>query len=379
MNEIPLQPFARSARPTLGVEWEVGIIDSRTGELVPVAGPLIEAISKTDPGLHVEREFLANTVEVISPVLENAAQVRSFITDAHETLTKASIDASTVLGFPIKPWAGGCHPYARWDQQVLTEKYTYEEIIERTQYWGRHMLIWGVHVHIGCRHEDRVWPLINALLMQFPHILALSASSPFWEGVDTGYVSHRTMLYQQLPTAGIPPQFRSWEEYSSYVEDQMHSGVINHTGSMHFDIRPASKWGTIEIRIADSVSNPAELAAIVAFIHCLFIYYDRVIDRHGIEALPSLQDWHVRENKWRAARYGLEAIVITSRNTDEKLVTEDIRDWVEVLMPIAQEFGCEEELRGVLSIIDMGNPATRMREAFEKGTSLQELVVENWE
>ncbi|MDO4910173.1 MAG: glutamate--cysteine ligase [Corynebacterium sp.] len=374
-----VQPFARSEKPTLGVEWEVGIIDARTGDLVPMAGPLIEAAHKIDPDLHVEREFLANTVEVVSPIFESASEVSGFLEKAKSTLTEASKSASELTGFPLGLWAAGCHPFAQWDQQVLTEKYIYEEIIERTQFWGRHMLIWGVHVHIGCRHEDRVWPLINAMLMQLPHILALSASSPYWQGVDTGYVSHRTMLYQQLPTAGIPPQFHSWEEYSSYVDDQMHSGVINHTGAMHFDIRPASKWGTIEIRIADSVADPAELASVVALIHCLYIYYDRLIDEQGIEALPSLQDWHVRENKWRAARYGLDAIVITSRDTDEKLVTEDLADWVEKLTPIAEEFGCLSELRGIFEIIKKGNPATRMRKALASGESLVDVVKKTWQ
>ena len=140
------------------------------------------------------------------------------------------------------------------------------------------MLIWGIHAHVGIRHEDRVWPLIHALMTCHPHMLALSSSSPGWNGLDTGYASNRTMLYQQLPTAGLPPQIHSWEEWSSYMKDQSRSGVINHTGSMHLDIRPAGKWGTVELRVCDSVSSTIELAALSAFMHCLVVYFDEKID-----------------------------------------------------------------------------------------------------
>ncbi len=226
------------------------------------------------------------------------------------------------------------------------------------------MLIWGIHTHVGISDKERVWPIINALLTKFPHLLALTASSPGWEGIDTGYASNRTMLYQQLPTAGLPYQFQSWSEWEDYMRDQDRSGVINHTGSMHFDIRPAGKWGTVEVRVCDSTSNLRELAAAVALTHCLVVHYDRMLDRG--EELPSLQDWHVAENKWRAARYGLDALVITSRATEERLVTDELRDLVAELSPLARELGCYDELQLVLEIIDTGAGYQRQRELFQQ-------------
>jgi carboxylate-amine ligase len=252
---------------------------------------------------------------------------------------------------------------------VLSEKQSYNEIIERTQYWGRQMLIWGIHVHVGVGGRDRVWPIINAVMTQYPHVLALSASSPAWEGLDTGYASNRTLLYQQLPTAGMPYQFSDWDEWEAFNVDQDRSGVINHTGSMHFDVRP-SKYGTVEVRFADSTMEVREVGAIAAFIHCLVAYYER--EWEAGRDLPTLQYWHVAENKWRAARYGLDALIITDRETTERLVTDDLADWVERLTPLSEDLGCAAELAEVSRIVERGGDYALQRAAArEAGAALE--------
>ena len=225
------------------------------------------------------------------------------------------------------------------------------------------MLLWGIHCHVGISHEDRVWPIINAIMTKYPHLLVISASSPGWDGIDTGYASNRTMLYQQLPTAGMPYQFRDWDEWVQFMREQQTSGVISHTGSMHFDVRPAAKWGTIEVRISDATSNLRELAGIVALTHCLVVYYDRMIDVG--EELPTLQPWHVAENKWRGARYGLDALVITSRDTDERWVTDELNDMLDELRPIAEELDCVEEMEIVREIMDRGAGYQRQRKIYQ--------------
>lgn len=353
-----MQEFQASPKPTLGVEWEVSLIDPETRDLVPRAADVVALVQAKYPDIHLEREFLANTVEMVTPVCDTVPQAVDYLDHA----LSAVKEAAGALG--LKLWGSGSHPFCDFRTQPTSEKGSYAEIIERTRYWGNQMLIWGIHVHVGISDKDRVWPIINALLTKFPHLLALTASSPGWEGIDTGYASNRTMLYQQLPTAGLPYQFRNWSEWEDYMHDQDISGVINHTGSMHFDIRPAGKWGTIEVRICDSTSNLRELAATVALTHCLVVHYDRMLDAG--EALPTLQDWHVAENKWRAARYGLEALVITSRATDERLVMDELRDLVVELSPLAKELGCYDELQIVLDIINTGAGYQRQRELFNK-------------
>ncbi|MDY5784739.1 glutamate--cysteine ligase [Corynebacterium sp.] len=352
----PYRDFARSPKPTLGVEWEICLVDPETRDLVPRAAEVIDEAHSRYPELHLEKEFLQNTVELVTPVCTNTAEA---LDNLQSTLAKLRTVAEDK---GLKLWAGGGHPFSDFRTQPLSPKITYQEIIERTQYWGRQMLLWGIHCHVGIRHEDRVWPIINALMTKYPHLLAISASSPGWDGIDTGYASNRTMLYQQLPTAGMPYHFDTWDEWVQFMTDQRTSGVINHTGSMHFDIRPAAKWGTIEVRISDATSNLRELAAVVALTHCLVVHYDRMLDEG--RQLPSLQPWHLAENKWRGARYGLEALVITSRETDERWVTEELAELVDALQPIARELGCVDELNLVLEVLERGPGYKRMRRIY---------------
>lgn len=353
--------FKRSPRPTLGVEWEIALLDPETRDLVPRAADIVEIVHRDNPGLHLEREFLQNTVELVTGICDTVPEAVADL----DTSLQAVVAAADELG--LKVWASGSHPFSDFRTQPVSLKGSYAEIIARTQYWGSQMLIWGIHVHVGISHEDRVWPIINALCTNYPHLLALTASSPGWDGIDTGYASNRTMLYQQLPTAGLPYQFQSWQEWVDYMHDQDRSGVINHTGSMHFDIRPASKWGTVEVRISDATSNLRELSAVVALTHCLVVHYDRMIDRG--EQLPSLQPWHIAENKWRAARYGLEAQIIVNRDTDERWVTEELAEMVTDLAELAEELGCARELQLVQEILERGAGYHRQRRLFQQSGS----------
>ena len=366
--KIPAEQFARSPEPTLGVEWEVALVDRETRDLVPRGAKLIDLANAAHPEIHLEKEFLQNTVELVTGICHTVPEA---IADLQNSL-KVVEAAADELGVDV--WASGGHPFTDFRENPLSDKPSYKEIIARTQYWGKQMLLWGTHVHVGISHENRVWPIINALMTKYPHLLAISAFSPGWEGLDTGYASNRTMLYQQLPTAGMPYQFHDWAEWQSYMRDQAISGVINHTGSMHFDIRPASKWGTVEVRVSDATSNLRELSAIVALTHCLVVYYDRLID--AAEPLPTLQPWHVAENKWRGARYGMDALVITSRETDEAWVKDELAEVVEELTPIARELGCVNELELIHEIIDKGAGYERQRRLFEETGSWRKVVEE---
>jgi len=366
-TEYAEETFARSPQPTLGVEWEVALVDPLTRDLVPRASEIVDAVAQSAPDIHLEKEFLQNTVELVTGICHSVPEA---IAELH-TGIRAVQAAAEERGMRV--WASGGHPFSDFRQNPVSEKQTYSEIINRTQYWGQQMLLWGTHVHVGISHEDRVWPIINALMTKYPHLLAISACSPGWDGIDTGYASNRTMmLYQQLPTAGMPYQFENWQQWQDYMRDQSISGVINHTGSMHFDIRPASKWGTIEVRVSDAASNLRELSAVVALTHCLVVHYDRMIDAG--EQLPTLQPWHVAENKWRAARYGMDALVITSRETDERWVEDELTELVEQLTPLARELGCARELELVLEIIERGAGYERQRTQFENSGDWKSVV-----
>lgn len=342
--------FAGSARPTLGVEWEFALVDAVTGELSNEAAAVIAEIGGTP---HVHKELLRNTVEVVTGVCDTVPEAMA---DLRSTLTAVR---QVVRGRGMELFCAGTHPFAQWSSQQLTEAPRYAELIKRTQWWGRQMLIWGVHVHVGISSAHKVMPIISSLLNHYPHLLALSASSPFWAGEDTGYASNRAMMFQQLPTAGLPFQFQTWREFEGFVHDQKTTGIIDHINEVRWDIRPSPHLGTVEVRVCDGVSNLTELAALVALTHCLIVDLDRRLEAG--EELPVMPPWHVQENKWRASRYGLEAIVILDADSNERLVTDDLPDLLDRLTPVARSLGCADELAAVADIPRRGASYQRQR------------------
>lgn len=347
--------FAGSPRPTLGVEWEFALVDHQTRDLSNEAAAVIADIGETP---HVHKELLRNTVEVVTGVCDTVAEAMA---DLRSTLVSTR---EVVSGRDMELFCAGTHPFAEWSTQKLTDAPRYAELIKRTQWWGRQMLIWGVHVHVGVSSAHKVMPIISALLNHYPHLLALSASSPFWAGEDTGYASNRAMMFQQLPTAGLPFQFQTWREFERFVHDQKKTGIIDHINEIRWDIRPSPHLGTIEVRVLDGVSNLAELSALVALTHCLIVDLDRRLDAG--EQLPVMPPWHVQENKWRAARYGLDAIIILDADSNERLVTEDLDDLLTRLQPVAESLHCADELAAVADIPRRGASYQRQRRVAEE-------------
>ncbi|KUI27436.1 carboxylate--amine ligase [Mycobacterium sp. IS-1742] len=347
--------FAGSPRPTVGVEWEFALVDAHTRDLSNEAATVIAEIGETP---HVHKELLRNTVEVVTGICENTGEAMEDLRNTLQTVRRIVRDRGMEL------FCAGTHPFADWSRQQLTDAPRYAELIKRTQWWGRQMLIWGVHVHVGISSAHKVMPIISSLLNQYPHLLALSASSPYWDGADTGYASNRAMMFQQLPTAGLPFQFQSWPEFERFVHDQKKTGIIDHMNEIRWDIRPSPHLGTVEIRVFDGVSNIAELGSLVALTHCLVVDLDRRLDAG--EQLPVMPPWHVQENKWRAARYGLDAEIILDAESNERLVTEDLDDLLTHLEPVARSLGCADELAGVADIYRDGASYQRQRRVAEE-------------
>ncbi|QSE79701.1 glutamate--cysteine ligase [Rhodococcus koreensis] len=352
-------PFPGSPRPTLGVEWEIALVDRVTRDLSNTAAEVFDAVANLagpeDP--RITKELLRNTVELVTGIHSTVGEAMDDLDESLDLLRRAA----NPLGVDLI--CAGTHPFAQWSTQLVTRTPDYDELIERTQWWGRQMLIWGVHVHVGVSSPQKVFPILNALLQRYPHLLALSASSPMWAGVNTGYASNRALMFQQLPTAGLPYQFANWAQYEDFISDQMKTGVITKIGGMHWDIRPAPRWGTIEVRVFDGISTRAELSSLVALVHCLIVDLDRRFEAG--ENLPNLQPWHVKENKWRAARYGLDAEIILDEDSNERLVTDDLNDLLEKLAPTAVRLGCADELAAVEEIPRRGASYQRQRQVAE--------------
>jgi len=347
--------FAGSARPTVGVEWEFALVDAQTRDLSNEATAVIAEIGE-NPRVH--KELLRNTVEIVSGVCDCTAQA---VEDLRATLRSAR---QIVRDRGMELFCAGTHPFARWSAQRLTDAPRYAELIKRTQWWGRQMLIWGVHVHVGIRSAHKVMPIITSMLNYYPHLLALSASSPWWGGEDTGYASNRAMMFQQLPTAGLPFHFQTWSEFEGFVYDQKKTGIIDHMDEIRWDIRPSPHLGTIEVRIFDGVSNLRELGALVALTHCLVVDLEHRLDVG--ETLPTMPPWHVQENKWRAARYGLDAEIILDADSNERPVAEDLTGLLNRLEPVAKSLHCADELAMVPDVYQRGASYQRQRRVAEE-------------
>ncbi len=349
--------FRPSPRPTVGVEWEFALVDRTTRDLSNCAAQVFDAVhqgegSRVDES-KLHKELLRNTVEVVTGICEDVPEAMADLADTIRSVRR------TARAMGVDLYAAGTHPFAEWSVQLLTPGDRYEELINRTQWWGRQMLIWGLHVHVGLGERSHVLPIVSSLLNHFPHLQALSASSPLWSGTDTGYASNRAMMFQQLPTAGLPFQFRTWAEYEAFVDDHFRTGVIEHLNDIRWDIRPSPGLGTVEMRVCDVVSTVREVAALTALTQCLVVDLDRRL-RAG-EEVPTMPPWYVQENKWRAARYGLDAEIILDAAGNERLVTDDLHDLLERLTPLARELRCEDELASVADIPKLGASYQRQR------------------
>jgi carboxylate-amine ligase len=362
-------PFARSERSTLGVEWELALVDADSGDLRQVAQTVLDAVAPHDGGEHptIKQELLLNTVEIVTGVCrtvgEAAADLERSMAEIREVTDPLRVELM----------CAGTHPFARWSNQKVTDKQRYATLIDRTQWWGRQMLIYGVHVHVGIEDRAKVLPILRAMLTYFPHLQSLSASSPFWGGKDTGYASNRALMFQQLPTAGLPFQFDRWEELEAYTADMVHTGVIDQFDEIRWDLRPSPRFGTLEMRICDGASNLTEVAAFAAMIQCLVEHFSTMLDE-GRET-PRLPPWFAQENKWRSARYGMDAIIITSARGDEELVGDAVERMLVELEPTAERLGCAAELDGVRTILHKGASYQRQRAVARRNGGELDAVV----
>ncbi|MBJ2120542.1 glutamate--cysteine ligase [Arthrobacter sp. MSA 4-2] len=368
--------FARSAQSTLGVEWELALVDRHSGELVSAAEEVLRGVTANHPELqddeehpHIKQELLLNTVELVTGVCTTVAEAKA---DLSRSLA-AVREVTDPMG--VELFSAGSHPFSAPRSQPVSDKERYFKLIDRTQWWGRQMVIYGVHVHVGLDSRDKALPVLDGLINYFPHFQALSASSPFWGGEDTGYASQRALMFQQLPTAGLPFQFPDWEAYEAYVSDMFTTGVIDSVSEIRWDVRPVGNLGTVEMRVCDGLSTLQDVGAVAALTQCLVDEFSTQLDAG--RTIPTMPPWHVQENKWRAARYGLDAIIILDASGKEQLVTEHLTEVLNRLEPVAAKLGCSDELADVETILTRGAGYQRQRRvAEENGGNLRAVVMD---
>ena len=345
--------FTSSRRASLGVEWELELVDLETRQLASASDDVLAAISPDGEHPKAKHELLQSCVEVITGICQTVAQAREDLAHTVAEVTKAADERN--LGV----MCSGTHPITDWATQRITDNARYALLVERNQWMARQLQIFGVHVHVGVRAPDKAMPIVNGLLSYLPHFLALSASSPYWIGSDTGLASYRSKVFEALPTAGLPYQLSGWPAFEKYMEALISSHAIESVREVWWDIRPHPGFGTVELRICDGLPTLDEIVCVAALAQCLVERFDRQLD-HGY-TLPEPRPWLVRENKWRAARYGLDAEIVIDNTGSLQPVTEAITDLVDDLLPIARRLDCERELESIPRLIQCGASYQRQR------------------
>jgi carboxylate-amine ligase len=243
------------------------------------------------------------------------------------------------------------------------------------QWLARQLQIFGVHVHVGVRAPEKAIPIVNALTYYVPHFLALSASSPFWMGSDTGLASSRSKVFEQLPTAGLPYQLSGWDQFENLMETLIASHAVQSVREVWWDIRPHPGFGTVELRICDGLPTLREVGAVAALSQCLVDQFNTQLDRGY--SLPRPTSWLVRENKWRAARYGLDARILIDDSGATRPLRDAIAELLDDLSPLAGRLGCSEELADAAAILETGASYQRQRAVAERAGGDLTAVVDS--
>jgi carboxylate-amine ligase len=345
-------PFSASPTSSLGIEWELQLVDRETRQLTSGAAEILGILGHGGEHATAKKELLQSTVEVITGVCRTVPEA---LADLTRTLDQVvPLAAERGLGL----MCSGTHPFTDWQTQQISDDPRYRKLIEDMQWLARRMQIFGVHVHVGVRSADKAIAIVNALSAYIPHFLALSASSPYWVGGDTGLASARSKVFECLPTAGLPHQLDGWAQFEDYMETLIKTQTISSIKEVWWDIRPHPTYGTVELRISDGLPSIAEVGMVAALSHCLVDSLDREIDKGY--TLPRPRRWVVQENKWRAARYGLDASIIVGEDSVQP-VREALRELVQDMRPTADRLGCSGELDLVEQVLQGGASYARQR------------------
>jgi carboxylate-amine ligase len=362
-------PFNASSHSSLGVEVELAIVDVETGGLASSASSILADLSSQRDGADhpfIKAELYECTLEVITGVCDTVAEARAdigrSIAELRGLLEPRRLDVISA----------GLHPFSSWQEQKRSTGERYDVLVDRIQWPAKRLITHGIHYHVGVRSAEKSIAITNASTTYLPMLLALSASSPYWHGTDTGLASTRTKVFESMPTTGLPPRLADWSEFEGFMASLIRAGSIASIREVWWDVRPHPNFGTIEFRMCDAMPTLTEICALAAFAQSIVERFDQLLDR-GYR-LPIGNDWILRENKWRAARYGLAAELVVDPSGRTRPIANLIEETIDELMPIARRLDCSTELADVLTILETGSSASRQRRVLDEAGSMTDIV-----
>jgi carboxylate-amine ligase len=365
--------FTPNARPTIGVEMELHLVDAATGELVSASNDILAEMGADHPGGEhpkAKHELFQSTVEIITGVCDTPTQAGD---DLRGTLAELRAAAER-RGLTLV--SAGTHPFGIAREQIVSPHQRYLDLIEDLQWPARRMLICGMHVHVGVPDGARAIRIIGELMRHHPLFLALSSSSPYFEREDSGLASARTKVFEGLPTAGLPPPLADWGDFESFMSTLIESGCIRSIREVWWDIRPHPDFGTVEFRMCDATPTVRETIALAALAQTLVASAIQQIDDGTLPPPP--REWTIRENRWLASRYGIDADLIVehpdSGHPERRPVRELVTELLADLYPVASELGTLDQLADLEVMLAAGSGAQRQRRVVEAGGTLADVV-----
>jgi glutamate---cysteine ligase / carboxylate-amine ligase len=353
---------------TLGVEEELMIVDDETLDLANSIEGLLNDLSDVPTEGYVKPELMESVCEIATTTTANTAEAGAQLRALRRQVQQVAGQRGLAIG------SAGTHPFALWEDQRIVARPRYRDLISGLQFVARQEIIFGIHVHVGLDDPDKAIHVTNGMRVHIPLLLALSANSPFWRGDATGLDSTRTPIFRAFPRVGIPPRYDSYEDWSKRIEFMMSAKAIGDYTYLWYDVRPHPNFGTVEIRVMDSqtrVEHTLALAALVqAMVKELAEHYEagKRLSRYPYEMLD--------ENKWLAARHGLDGQLVDLPKTARVPVVELGRRVMERMRPHAEELGSENELDGLEDILENGNGASRQIVVYDANHDLREVVRE---
>ena len=342
---------------SIGIEEEYLLVDADTFQLSDAPDEMLEA-AKDALGEQVAPEFLRCQIEIGTRVCANIDEARVDLTRLRQTI------ASIAGDYGLKPIAAACHPSADWVHQTHRDKERYNKLKRDMAAIGRRLLICGMHVHVGIPDKNERIDLMNQAKYFLPHLLALSASSPFWQGRDTGLNSYRIGVFDNMPRTGLPSRQESWEGYRRTVDTLIETGMIEDSTKIWWDLRPSDSYPTLETRICDVMPKLEHTLTIAATIQCIMRMLWRL--KQSNQRWRIYENFLINENRWRAQRYGCDEGMIDFGRKSVVPLPELVDELITILTEDAHALGCADELSGLRDIVDGGNSATRQRAVYQK-------------
>ncbi|MEM9587284.1 MAG: YbdK family carboxylate-amine ligase [Planctomycetota bacterium] len=357
--------FHHNSRHTIGVELELGVVDAEHGNLTSGSNEILDRLTP-DLVPHVKHELVQSCVEVISGVCEDVSQVR------HDLEGKLAQVQSAAHASGSKLWWGATHPFSVWEDQQITDDDRYQNLVTMLQEMARRLVTFGLHVHVAVDSGDKAVMICDRIMQHLPTLLALSASSPYWQNRDTGLDSYRSKVMEGLPTAGLPSLMRNWSEYVWLVNHMVETGFIQSIREIWWDVRPHHNFGTVEVRVCDMPGSLDDVCALTALVQCLVKYLNDDIDEgtYQFDCHPMM----VRQNKWRAARFGLDAKLVDANDYQVHPVRSIASNMVEQLTDTAADLSCTSELQHVREIAAGPSWANRQRNIMQKSQNPAEII-----